>query len=166
MFFVNAPVVTPPNAPDSPRPLWPPAAQVAAGIILSICVVTLGWTGYQHRHTFAGSPFSNDYVIDLNRADHAELLQLPGVGESLAGRIEAYRDEHGPFQTVLELRRVHGIGPVTLARLSPYVGTNMSPAAAPARGRALNGEGGKASTRPERRTEENAAEDQDQGDKP
>ncbi len=97
-----------------------------------------------------GAP-GNDYVIDLNHADHAELLQLPGVGENLAGRIEAYREKHGPFHTVEELRSVHGIGPVTLRRLSPYVGASKSTGMAPSGRRASNGEG---------------VEDQEQGRKP
>jgi competence protein ComEA len=59
--------------------------------------------------------------IDLNRAERAELLQLPGVGPGLAARIEEYRREHGGFRGVEELRQVHGIGPATLARLRPWV---------------------------------------------
>jgi competence protein ComEA len=61
------------------------------------------------------------YRIDLNRADRAELLQLPGVGPNLAARIEAYRRENGGFRSVDELRRVQGVGPATVARLRPWV---------------------------------------------
>jgi competence protein ComEA len=61
------------------------------------------------------------YRIDLNKADRAELLQLPGVGPNLAERIEAYRRENGGFRSVDDLRRVHGIGPATLARLRSWV---------------------------------------------
>jgi competence protein ComEA len=61
------------------------------------------------------------YRVDLNRADRAELLQLPGVGEGLAERISAYRREHGGFQQVDELTQIHGVGPATLERLRPWV---------------------------------------------
>jgi competence protein ComEA len=59
--------------------------------------------------------------IELNRADHAQLLQLPGVSEKLAQRIEMYRAEHRGFRDVDELRRVNGIGPKTLEKLRPHV---------------------------------------------
>jgi competence protein ComEA len=64
------------------------------------------------------------YQIDLNMADRAELLQLPGVGESLAQRILSYRREHGRFRSVEDLRRVRGIGPITLDKLRPWVCVN------------------------------------------
>ena len=38
-----------------------------------------------------------------------ELDQLPGIGEVLAGRIVAYREENGPFTAVEELLEVSGI---------------------------------------------------------
>jgi competence protein ComEA len=61
------------------------------------------------------------YQVDLNQAERAELLQLPAVGESLAQRILDYRREHGGFQRVEDLRRVKGIGQLTLERLRPWV---------------------------------------------
>lgn len=62
-----------------------------------------------------------DYRIDLNRATWVELMQLPGVGETLAKRILEHRDEHGPFQSVDELDTVKGIGPKTLEKLRPLL---------------------------------------------
>ena len=54
--------------------------------------------------------------IDVNRADHEALQQLPGVGPALARRIiEARRD--GRFRTVDDLARVRGIGSATVERL-------------------------------------------------
>lgn len=60
-------------------------------------------------------------LLDINSATAAELEALPGIGPTLAGRIVAYRDEHGPYSTVEELRNVDGIGPKTLADLQPLV---------------------------------------------
>jgi competence protein ComEA len=64
--------------------------------------------------------------INLNRAERAELLQLPGVGESLAQRIEDRRSTAGGFRSVEELREVSGIGPAALERLRPWVYVNAS----------------------------------------
>jgi competence protein ComEA len=61
------------------------------------------------------------YRVDLNRAERAELLQLPGVGESLANRIENYRREHGAFRSVDDLTAIHGVGPATVDRLRDWV---------------------------------------------
>lgn len=51
-----------------------------------------------------------DAVVDLNAADAAALRTLDGVGEVLAQRILDYREEHGLFQSVDELKNVRGIG--------------------------------------------------------
>ena len=51
-----------------------------------------------------------DGKISLNRASAKELEELPGVGPTLAERIAQYRDEHGGFRRLEELRQVEGIG--------------------------------------------------------
>jgi competence protein ComEA len=61
------------------------------------------------------------FRVDLNRADNTQLRQLPGVGESLARRIEENRRQYGDFRHADDLRRVSGIGPATLERLRPFV---------------------------------------------
>ena len=50
------------------------------------------------------------FPIDINRADAEQLTALPGIGEVLAGRIVAYREENGSFLSTQELRYVEGIG--------------------------------------------------------
>lgn len=49
-------------------------------------------------------------MVDINAASVEELSQLPGIGETLAERIAAYRMEHGVFSSVEELLNVEGIG--------------------------------------------------------
>ncbi len=49
-------------------------------------------------------------VININSATAEELTALPGVGEATAGKIVAYRSEHGPFSSVEEIMEVPGIG--------------------------------------------------------
>ena len=58
--------------------------------------------------------------IDLNSANVYELQRLPGIGEKRAEDIVAYREEHGPFQTVEELDGVPGIGQGILDGLRDY----------------------------------------------
>ena len=50
------------------------------------------------------------FPIDINLADKEEFMALPGIGEVLAQRILAYRQEAGPFSRVEDLLNVEGIG--------------------------------------------------------
>lgn len=68
--------------------------------------------------------------IDLNAASRAELRMLPGVGDEMAKRIEAYRTLYGPYPSIDELRKVPGIGPLTVERLRPYLVVSVPPRAA------------------------------------
>lgn len=60
-------------------------------------------------------------VVDLNSADQTALETLPGVGPVTAGRILAWREEHGSFSSAEELLEVSGIGERTLEQLRPHV---------------------------------------------
>ena len=62
-----------------------------------------------------------DFVVDVNHAEVAELVELPGVGQAIAERIVEYRKQNGPFKSVDDLREVTGIGPKTLEALRPHV---------------------------------------------
>ncbi|MCG3144503.1 MAG: hypothetical protein HONDAALG_01933 [Gammaproteobacteria bacterium] len=64
----------------------------------------------------AVSPLAFGEPVDINTADAATLAkELNGVGEAKAQAIVAYREQHGPFQSVEELAMVDGIGEKTLA---------------------------------------------------
>jgi len=114
-----SPAVVPLAPADS---AWPRAAQGATAVLLLSALALLGWH-LVLRQAWAARPTEIEPVlrIDLNRADRAELLQLPGVGDKLAQRIETYRRDHGPFRRVDELRRVPGFGPKMLERLRPFL---------------------------------------------
>jgi len=60
-------------------------------------------------------------LINLNTATAEQLQELPGVGPVLARRIVAYRDQHGGFRSVDELREVTGIGDAIFAEIQPLV---------------------------------------------
>ncbi len=48
-------------------------------------------------------------ALNINTASAAQLCSLPGIGESRAEAIVAYREEHGDFQSPEELMKVSGI---------------------------------------------------------
>lgn len=56
-------------------------------------------------------------AVDLNTATEEELMLLPGIGETLAGRIVEYRQEHGPFSSVDDLLAIPGIGEGVVDRI-------------------------------------------------
>jgi competence protein ComEA len=134
------------DGPPSPKPImtvpqgeppvlsivWPRAGQWVIVAIITASATLTGFYAYgsMRRATRPttlerGGAFA--YHIDVNSADRAELMQLPGVGESMADRIDSYRREHGTFRSVDELRQVRGIGPTTLERLRPWVRTGENP---------------------------------------
>jgi competence protein ComEA len=60
-------------------------------------------------------------LLDLNRADVAQLDTLPGVGPSTAAAIVEHREQHGPFRDVDALLDVRGIGDAKLEALRDLV---------------------------------------------
>lgn len=61
--------------------------------------------------------------IDPNTAPWWELAQLPGIGEITAKRIVAHRQSIGPnaFRQLADLDPIKRIGPITLAKISPFL---------------------------------------------
>ena len=59
--------------------------------------------------------------VNLNTATPEQLQTLPGVGPVLAQRIVEYRDQHGGFRFVADLRHVSGIGDARYAELRDLV---------------------------------------------
>ncbi|MBP0015297.1 MAG: DUF655 domain-containing protein [Roseofilum sp. SID3] len=59
-------------------------------------------------------------LVNLNTATQAELEALPGIGETLAQRIIAFRQQQ-PFTSLEDLDRVSGIGPSLLRKLEGRV---------------------------------------------
>lgn len=48
-------------------------------------------------------------LVDINSADKATLMTLPGIGESKADKIIAYREENGRFSSIEDIMLVGGI---------------------------------------------------------
>lgn len=55
--------------------------------------------------------------VNINTATAKELQLLPGIGETLAQRIIAYRTENGPFRSIRDLQKVEGIGERKLSEI-------------------------------------------------
>ena len=62
--------------------------------------------------------------IDLNTASKRELALMPRVGPVLATRIVANREQHGRFESLQDLSRVHGVGEKTIDQLERFCEVN------------------------------------------
>lgn len=52
-------------------------------------------------------------LLNINLASAADFEQLPRIGPTLAQRVIDWREAHGPFQSIEQLREVEGIGAKT-----------------------------------------------------
>lgn len=50
------------------------------------------------------------FPVNINTADADTLTALPGIGQVLAERILAYRQQNGSFRAIEEITKVEGIG--------------------------------------------------------
>ncbi len=64
---------------------------------------------------------SVEWQVNINTATAEELTALPGVGEVLAERMVAYREEHGRLRAVEELLEVKGIGESKFAGMKDWI---------------------------------------------
>jgi competence protein ComEA len=98
-----------------------------AVLVLAGLTATIGWWvsqgGWQGRliEVQRAEPQVAGFQVDLNEADWPELIQLPGIGQTLAQRIVESRETEGPFLDHGDLMRVRGIGPKTLEGVRPYL---------------------------------------------
>jgi len=117
---MNPPTPAQPDPASDASLQTPRSAQAALVAFLALTVGLLAFRGYGAwlgaRPTEAARPA----LVDLNHAGRADLEQVPGIGPVLAGEIASDRDRRGPFRSVEELRRVKGIGPVTLDKVRAY----------------------------------------------
>ena len=59
--------------------------------------------------------------MNINAAGKEDLCLLPGIGETIAERIIAYRVENGPYADIEDLLLVEGIGTAKLSKIEDYV---------------------------------------------
>lgn len=63
----------------------------------------------------------NDGKVNLNTANEAELQTLPGIGPAKAAAIIEYRETHGPFKVIEDLKSISGIGEKTFVKLKDSI---------------------------------------------
>lgn len=59
--------------------------------------------------------------VNINTASKEELLTIPGVGEAKASAILAYRQEHGSFSSLEELKKVDGIKDGVFSKMKDHI---------------------------------------------
>lgn len=111
------------------REKWRGEGWLIAAALGLILAAALGvWLNRQPRavlaapvHSVCAEALSRAERIDVNSATALELEALPGVGEVLAARIVAWRDEHGPFRDLEALGEVSGVGEGKLRAMQDFI---------------------------------------------
>lgn len=110
------------------KPLLQPREQstIAALVAVALAAGAVAWVvkgGMSERlvEVDRAEHVPYEFLVDVNKAEWAELAQLPEVGEVLARRIVETREQRGPFRTQEDLLEVTGIGRVKLSRMAPHL---------------------------------------------
>lgn len=131
---MDAPPLNPTPDP-TPDGALPRSSQL---VLTGFAVLALGLLAYRGYGNGLGVrptdhlPGAARHRVDLNAADKAELLQVPGIGPSLADAILAHRQGRGTFTAVDDLNEVRGVGGKTLDKLRPWLTVEESTPADPA----------------------------------
>lgn len=60
-------------------------------------------------------------AVNINTATVDELVDLPSIGQKVAERIIQYRQKHGSFKTLEDLKTVRGIGDKVFEKVKPMI---------------------------------------------
>jgi len=60
-------------------------------------------------------------LISINNGTKEELMSLPGIGESKAENIIKYREEHGNFENIEDIKNVSGIGDSAYSKIKDLI---------------------------------------------
>lgn len=59
--------------------------------------------------------------VNINTADKSELTKVPGIGDTRAEAIIAYRQENGAFSCIEDIKKVSGIADGLFGRMKEYI---------------------------------------------
>jgi comEA protein len=59
--------------------------------------------------------------VNINKADEAELMLLTGIGAKKAKAIMAYRNQHGAFKSISEIKKVSGISKSVYSKIKSII---------------------------------------------
>jgi competence protein ComEA len=114
--------------PPPPNDFLRPREQRSVAVLAAGALALLAAIWWRHGGHRGGvididraPPLVATFQVDVNRADWPELIQLPGIGPTLAQRMVDDRQQNGAFQDIEDLSRVSGLGPRTLERIRPYL---------------------------------------------
>lgn len=65
--------------------------------------------------------FTDSSKVNINTASSAELTTLPGIGDAKATSILQYREEHGKFASIEEIKNVSGIKDGVYTQIEAYI---------------------------------------------
>ncbi len=60
-------------------------------------------------------------LININKASKSELMQLSGIGEARALDIISYREKHGAFKRIEDIKNVSGIKDAAFNKIKDYI---------------------------------------------
>lgn len=68
-----------------------------------------------------GAPALENGLVNLNTADVAALMTLPGIGESRAKAIISYREQHGAFAKIEDIMKISGIKQAAFSKIKDKI---------------------------------------------
>jgi len=72
----------------------------------------------------------NNSLMNVNTATWSELLQIPGITETVAWNIVKHRELNGDYSSVDQLSNIKGIGKKSLEKIKSYVALNSAKSSA------------------------------------
>ena len=67
------------------------------------------------------TPALENGLVNLNTADVAALMTLPGIGESRAKAIISYREQHGAFAQIEDIMKISGIKQAAFSKIKDKI---------------------------------------------
>ena len=69
----------------------------------------------------SGLSDNSNLEININTATQTQLEELPGIGPSTALKIIEYRNKHGKFNSIDDLKNISGIGDSKFNKIKDYI---------------------------------------------